>query len=124
AGRAGDNTVRLWDFTSGERLGDTGMPTASVDSVAYSPDGRQVATGSADGSVRLWDPGTGKELRRLPFGTRELGGASVVAFCPDGRTLAAGGHDYLRDKFVGLVKVWDMAKRRELWARRSDEGRV
>src|SRR5205807_7155123 len=53
-----------------------------VQSVAFSPDGQRVLTGSRDATARLWDAATGKELRRLgegPFGE--------AAFSPDGRVL-------------------------------------
>jgi WD40 repeat protein len=60
--------------------------------VAFSPDGRLVATASGDKTARLWDPATGKHLRTL---TRRIGRTAVwgVAFSPDGRLLATGNSD-------------------------------
>jgi WD40 repeat protein len=77
---------------------------SSVVAVAFSPDGKLLATWGLYDDVRLWDALTGKELRRLPF---QLGWwAFELAFSPDGRTLVAGGHQ------CPLV-VWDVATGRE-----------
>jgi WD40 repeat protein len=58
--------------------------------VAFHPDGRTLATGSSDRTVRLWDVTTGRALRTLKGHTDYL---SALAFSPDGRTLATGGID-------------------------------
>lgn len=58
-----------------------------VPDVAYSPDGTLLASMGADGMIKLWDANSGKLLRTLDGGTRELG--SSVAFSPDGSALAA-----------------------------------
>ncbi|WP_176552532.1 WD40 repeat domain-containing protein, partial [Mycobacterium kansasii] len=60
-----DSTVRLWDAGTGQPIGAplTGH-TGAVASVAFSPDGRRIVSGSADSTVRLWDAGTGQRLRQ------------------------------------------------------------
>ncbi len=75
--------------------------------VAFSPDGRTLATGVRDnpatpGQLKLWDVATG-ENRVTMVG--HSSGIIAVAFSPDGRTVATGGFD-------NTVKVWDVATRR------------
>ncbi|MGW4383382.1 nSTAND1 domain-containing NTPase [Kitasatospora sp. NPDC004531] len=93
--------------------GDTGP----VGTVAYSPDGRTMATGLATGStVRLWDvtdPARPATLGQpLPEGPA-VDAIRSVAFSPDGRTLAVGGHsgDHTRDGVVGsgVLDLWDVS---------------
>src|SRR5881398_2323492 len=58
-----------------------------VASVAFSPDGKVLATGSFDNTVKLWDFATGKELHNLKGHTNQV---YSVAFSPDGNLLASG----------------------------------
>jgi WD40 repeat protein len=72
--------------------------TAPVWSVAFSPDGRRLASGSWDNTIKLWDVETGQEVRTLRGHT---GGVWSMAFSPDGRLLASGS-------VGGTVKLWDV----------------
>jgi WD40 repeat protein/serine/threonine protein kinase len=96
AGTSGLGEVRIWDLATGRALdlrGHTGM----VDGLARSPDGRRLATGSNDRTVKLWDTTTGEEVFTLRGHTAAV---LCVAFSPDGQQIASGGYDR-------TVRVWD-----------------
>lgn len=71
-----DRTARLWDAATGERLRILNGHSGVVTSVAYSPDGHFVVTGSRDCTVKVWDAKVGKCL-----GTFEGHGSKVTSAC-------------------------------------------
>jgi WD40 repeat protein/energy-coupling factor transporter ATP-binding protein EcfA2 len=75
-----------------------------VESVAYSPDGTRLATGSDDQTAKIWDAETSKELMTLSGHT---GAIQSVAFSPDGKRLATGSDDK-------TAKIWDTKTGKEL----------
>src|SRR6266508_1736472 len=94
-----DNTLRLWDVSSGELIRSLEGHQLSVSSVAFSPDGRWLASGSEDNTVRLWDASSGELVRSLEG---HQGWVRSVAFSPDGRWLASGSGDR-------TVRLWDVS---------------
>ena len=72
--------------------------SGNVEGLAFSPDGRTLASASWDGSVKLWRVADG-ELVRTFHG--HVGPVTGVAFLPDGRSLASTGDD-------GTVRVWSV----------------
>ncbi|MGD2181372.1 WD40 repeat domain-containing protein [Lusitaniella coriacea] len=71
----------------------------SVISVAFSPDGKTLASGSLDNTIKLWNWETGEEIHTL---TGHENSVRSVAFSPDGKTLASGGED-------NTIKLWDVS---------------
>jgi WD40 repeat protein len=88
--------VRVYDLESGKEALTIPGPASWISSLAYSPDGKRLATGCADENVKLWDATTGQEVLTL---TAHCDRVIGVAFSPDGRRLAACGY--------GTVTVWD-----------------
>ena len=104
-----DHTVRLWNPATGRSLRRWHVPTGrtgrgdsdhedSLGTVAFSPDGHTLATGSADHTVRLWDASTGR--LRTPLHIPQV--LVSIVFSPDGHTVATVDE-------IGKVMLWDMA---------------
>jgi RNA polymerase sigma factor (sigma-70 family) len=119
-----DRVITLWNSTRGKKVRRLEGHRGSVYSVAFSPDGRTLASASCfnaffagagqDDEIRLWDVDTGREIRRLG-GHR--GGYWQVAFSADGRTLVSAGED-------GRVRLWELATGRERRSFAGHEGPV
>jgi WD40 repeat protein/tRNA A-37 threonylcarbamoyl transferase component Bud32 len=95
--------VKVWDLENGP--GPAGAPltlrwpAGAIVGVAFSPDGTRLAGASLDGTVPLWDVGTGAVVRTLRGHTNPV---ICVAYSPDGSRLASAGGDR-------VVKLWDPA---------------
>jgi WD40 repeat protein len=101
--------VQLWDLDTGRppraltAPSDRPFTAGFYQPLAFSPDGRMLATGHHDGTLRLWEVATGGERHTF---TGHAGQIGAVAFAPDGRTLAAASNE-------APVYIWDVRGRSE-----------
>jgi WD40 repeat protein len=117
ASGSSDGTIRLWNVANPAHPRPFGHPLpsgpgtdgpAAAQSVAFSPDGRTLASGTANGNIQLWDIADPVRPHLLGQATIPrvggFGGPAIqsVAFSADGRTLASGDAD-------GTVRLWDVA---------------
>ncbi|EDR10455.1 uncharacterized protein LACBIDRAFT_385169 [Laccaria bicolor S238N-H82] len=99
-----DNSVQVWDASTGAELKLLKGHRASILSVAFSTDGTYIVSGSIDRSVRVWDVSTGAELKVL---NGHMYWVSSVAFSTDGTHIVSGSCDK-------SVRVWDASTGAEL----------
>ncbi len=93
------NEIHLRDAATEELVHTLTGYTEPVRSMAFSPDGNTLASGSDDQTIRLWDIETGQLKREF---TAHTAGVNSVAFSPDGKILASGGG--WTDK---IIRLWD-----------------
>ena len=98
-----DYTAKVWDAKSGQELLTLKGHSHNVHSVAFSPDGKRIATGSTNGT-KVWDAKSGQELLTLKGHSDDV---NSVAFSPDGARIVTGGAD-------ATAKVWDAKSGQEL----------
>lgn len=103
-----DRNIHLWDAATGKKLFILKTRQASND-LAFSADGKLLATVAFDGFLRLWDTTTGKEIRKI------AGASNYLALSPDGKRVAA-------DSRTG-TKVWNVADGKEVLRIESSPGR-
>jgi len=81
-----------------------------VKSIAFSPDGKRLASGHTGGIIQLWDTATGKELLTLKG---HLGDVASVTFSPDGKRLVSGSEGY-SGRSDNTIKLWGTVTGKEL----------
>jgi RNA polymerase sigma factor (sigma-70 family) len=104
-GGVGKPGMRVLDVKTGKERFRVAEHKAGVIAVAFSPDGKTVASTGPDETIRLWELATGKEIRKVTW--REapvlLRGANArLAFSPDGKMLASAGYS-------SIIRLWDVA---------------
>ncbi|MCY4553547.1 MAG: T9SS type A sorting domain-containing protein [Candidatus Poribacteria bacterium] len=96
--------IELWEVATQKNVGTLEGHRSNIVSIAYSPDGTLLASGSLDSTIKLWDVATGHNIITFK-GKSGVDWESIalpVAFSPDGRTLASGSFD-------GTILLWDTA---------------
>jgi len=107
-----DDHIRLWDLEKGLTLQRLKTDDLSIYTVLFSPDGKWLASGGLGGNS-LWDPETGKEVRKW----QQVAG--VLAFSPDGKVLASAGWS---DDIS--IHRWDTSTGMELGSASGHTGRI
>jgi WD40 repeat protein len=102
--------LKLWETATGKEILTLKGHKGPVYGVAFSPDGKRLATSSADSTIKLWDAATGSELLTLKGHAATV---YAVAFSPDGKRLAACSGNFFQNQ-PGQLKLWDTATGKEL----------
>jgi WD40 repeat protein len=101
---SGQPEIRLWDLVTGKPQWAVKAHSNGVARIAFSPDGKNLASGGRDPKVRIWETATGRPVREL--GTSQFG-VLFVAYSPDGKTLASS--------VEAGVALWDLTSGTEKW---------
>jgi WD40 repeat protein len=125
-----DATIRLWDPANGRLIRKIAVPQdpypkaelgedsdgqhGGVEAIAFSADGRWLASGGTDGSVRLWDVDTGKAIQIMRGHGREV---TSLVFSRNGKVLTSGGRDH-------TIRRWNPETGKHLQARDGHSGPV
>ncbi|MBD2384098.1 serine/threonine-protein kinase [Cylindrospermum sp. FACHB-282] len=95
----GERTIKLWDLATGKETRILAGHANTVTSIAFSPDGKILASGSRDRTIKLWNLATVEEITTLEGHTNTV---TSLAFSPDGKTLVSGSED-------NTIKIWRLS---------------
>ncbi|MCI0703093.1 MAG: WD40 repeat domain-containing protein [Planctomycetia bacterium] len=118
---SGNDDLLLWDVSTGQlvsRIEQAGEQPAWVTAIAFSADGRTVATGHDDGMLRMWDVSTQKmlgEIQAHPATPKKA--VSAISFAPKGEFIATAGEDR-------TVRVWDEFTHKKVAELKSHTDRI
>jgi len=100
------NYIYMWNIKTGRAEAALEGHQGILNSIAFSPDGKYLASGSADNTIQIWDLKTNNLIITFQAHTK---GVTHVAFSPDGRYLASAGYENLYGNNT-LIKIWGMNK--------------
>lgn len=116
--------VEVWDLAKGAQISGWTAETNVIEAVTFSPNGRQIATGSTTGNIKIWDTATHAAIAALQPHPKPT---ITLAYSPDGRVLAIGCES-------SPVLLWDVSSRQPLpplpfqdaatWVSFSPDGRT
>ncbi|GHV95709.1 hypothetical protein AGMMS50293_20290 [Spirochaetia bacterium] len=92
--------IVLWDAETGERIRNFRGHQQTVFSAAFSPDGECIVSASGDSSIKIWNTGTGEEIRSMEAGETDMINTTVIS--RNGNLIASGSES-------GTINLWDLA---------------
>ena len=105
-------SVILWDLSSGYQIRDIGGTLRQVRDIAFSPDGKMLA--SAELQIKIWNPLNGEQLLILSSHSEDI---RSVVFTPDSKTLISGSSD-------STIKIWNLSTGAEIRTLSGHSGKV
>ncbi|MEW6496721.1 MAG: serine/threonine-protein kinase, partial [Cyanobacteriota bacterium] len=93
-----DNTIKIWQLSTGKLVRTLTGHTNWISSLAISPDGQTLVSGSGDNTIKIWQLQTGQLIRTLTGHSYDV---NSLAMTPDGQTLVSGSGD-------NTIKIWQL----------------
>jgi WD40 repeat protein/predicted Ser/Thr protein kinase len=117
---SGRGQIRLWDPATGKRRGELSGHREGIYALSFSPDGKTLASGSTDGTIKLWNLSVLQEVCTIPFNEVPVADQDSrvveLKFAPDGNSLWALN-------WTGELKVWRAASWAQIQASENENPR-